>query len=165
MSGVVSAGLRTTALPAASAGKEPQAAIGIGKFQGAITPTTPRGSWKVTFQPPGTGICLPSRRSAPPAAYSSRSRALPASQRALPTVWPASRTSSRASSSMRASTVSAKRRSSRARSAGARAAHPVWARAARTTAAATSCSLAAGTVATTSSVAGLRTFSSCGSDT
>lgn len=66
--GVVSAGLRTTALPAASAGKEPQAAMGMGKFHGAMTPTTPRGSWKVTFQPPGAGIWLPVRRSAPPAA-------------------------------------------------------------------------------------------------
>ncbi len=34
VSGVVSAGLRRTALPAASAGASPQAAMGIGKFQG-----------------------------------------------------------------------------------------------------------------------------------
>ncbi|BFO20055.1 hypothetical protein SHKM778_64430 [Streptomyces sp. KM77-8] len=32
--GVVSAGLRSTALPAARAGAVPQAAMGIGKFQG-----------------------------------------------------------------------------------------------------------------------------------
>lgn len=66
--GVVSAGLRRTALPAASAGAVPQAAIGIGKFQGAITATTPSGSWKVTFSPPATGIWAPLRRSTPPAA-------------------------------------------------------------------------------------------------
>lgn len=65
--GVVSAGLSRTALPAASAGAAPQAAIGIGKFQGAITPTTPRGSRIVKSMPPATGICRPSRRSTPPA--------------------------------------------------------------------------------------------------
>ncbi len=68
MSGVVSAGLRMTALPAARAGAVPQAAIGMGKFQGAITPTTPSGSRIVTFRPPGTGICRPVSRSTPPAA-------------------------------------------------------------------------------------------------
>ena len=50
-------------LPAASAGAKPQPAIGIGKFQGTITPTTPSGSWKVTSMPPGTGICRPKSRS------------------------------------------------------------------------------------------------------
>ncbi len=44
--GVCSAGLSTTQLPAASAGASFQAAIRIGKFQGMIWPTTPRGSWK-----------------------------------------------------------------------------------------------------------------------
>ena len=48
VSGVSSAGLRTTALPAASAGAKPQPAIGIGKFHGTMTPTTPSGSLKVT---------------------------------------------------------------------------------------------------------------------
>ena len=61
--GVISAGLSTTVLPAASAGAKPQPAIGIGKFQGTITPTTPSGSWKVMSTPPATGICLPTRRS------------------------------------------------------------------------------------------------------
>ena len=37
VSGVSSAGLRTTVLPAASAGAKPQPAIGIGKFHGTIT--------------------------------------------------------------------------------------------------------------------------------
>ncbi len=63
VSGVSSAGLSTTVLPAASAGAKPQPAIGIGKFHGTITPTTPSGSANVTFTPPGTGICLPNRRS------------------------------------------------------------------------------------------------------
>ena len=43
--GVCSAGLRTTALPAASAGASFQTAIRMGKFQGMIWPTTPSGSW------------------------------------------------------------------------------------------------------------------------
>ena len=42
--GVCSAGLSTTALPAASAGASFQVAMRIGKFQGMICPTTPRGS-------------------------------------------------------------------------------------------------------------------------
>ena len=44
--GVCSAGLRTTQLPAASAGESFQTAISSGKFQGMIWPTTPSGSWK-----------------------------------------------------------------------------------------------------------------------
>ena len=44
--GVCSAGLRTTQLPAASAGASFQTAIRIGKFHGMIWPTTPSGSWK-----------------------------------------------------------------------------------------------------------------------
>jgi hypothetical protein len=61
--GVSSAGLSTTVLPAASAGAKPQPAIGIGKFQGTMTPTTPSGSWKVTSMPSATGIWAPMRRS------------------------------------------------------------------------------------------------------
>ena len=63
VSGVSSAGLSTTQFPAASAGANPQDAIGMGKFQGTITPTTPSGSWKVTSRPSATGICWPIRRS------------------------------------------------------------------------------------------------------
>ena len=63
VSGVASAGLATTAQPAASAGAMPQDRIGIGKFHGTMSPTTPTGSWKVTFSPPGTGICFPVSRS------------------------------------------------------------------------------------------------------
>ena len=63
VSGVHSAGLTSTALPAASAGAMPQDAIVIGKFHGVITPTTPSGSLKVTSRPPATGICLPDKRS------------------------------------------------------------------------------------------------------
>lgn len=44
--GVCSAGLRTTALPAANAGASFHTAIRIGKFHGMIWPTTPSGSWK-----------------------------------------------------------------------------------------------------------------------
>jgi hypothetical protein len=55
--------LASTGQPAASAGASPQARIGIGKFHGTISPTTPTGSQKVTFSPPGTGICLPISRS------------------------------------------------------------------------------------------------------
>ena len=63
VSGVTSAGLATTVLPAASAGAKPQDGIGIGKFHGTITPTTPSGSWKVTSMPSATGICVPISRS------------------------------------------------------------------------------------------------------
>ena len=44
--GVCSAGLSTTQLPAASAGASFHTAISSGKFQGMICPTTPSGSWK-----------------------------------------------------------------------------------------------------------------------
>lgn len=57
-----------TALPAASAGAVPHAAMGIGKFQGAMIPTTPSGSRIVMSSPPGTGIWRPVSRSTPPAA-------------------------------------------------------------------------------------------------
>ena len=67
VSGVSSAGLSTTVLPAARAGAKPQPAIGIGKFQGTMMPTTPSGSWKVRSVPPATGICRPKRRSGAPA--------------------------------------------------------------------------------------------------
>ena len=63
VSGVSSAGFSTTVLPAARAGAKPQPAIGIGKFHGTITETTPSGSWKVRSTPPGTGICRPKSRS------------------------------------------------------------------------------------------------------
>ena len=43
--GVCSAGLSTTQLPAASAGASFHAAISSGKFHGMIWPTTPSGSW------------------------------------------------------------------------------------------------------------------------
>jgi hypothetical protein len=55
--------LSTTVLPAASAGANPHPAIGMGKFHGTITPTTPSGSANVRFTPPGTGICRPNSRS------------------------------------------------------------------------------------------------------
>ncbi|MNR63848.1 hypothetical protein D3C85_1862950 [compost metagenome] len=44
--GVCSAGLRTTALPAASAGASFHTAMRMGKFHGMIWPTTPSGSLK-----------------------------------------------------------------------------------------------------------------------
>ena len=61
--GVISAGLSTTVFPPARAGPSAQPRIGIGKFQGTMTPTTPSGSWKVTLMPPATGICWPISRS------------------------------------------------------------------------------------------------------
>ena len=63
VNGVSSAGFSTTVFPAAKAGAKPQPAIGIGKFHGTITPTTPSGSWNVTSSPPATGICWPISRS------------------------------------------------------------------------------------------------------
>ena len=63
LSGVSSAGFRTTVLPAARAGANPQPAMAMGKFHGTMIPTTPRGSWKVRSTPPGTGIWRPLCRS------------------------------------------------------------------------------------------------------
>ena len=59
VSGVSSAGLSTAVLPAAMAGPIFHAAIIIGKFHGAIRPTTPSGSGKVRFTPLATGNVLP----------------------------------------------------------------------------------------------------------
>ena len=67
VSGVSSAGLSTTVLPAASAGPSFQAAITSGKFQGTISPTTPSGSRTVKACPPATGIVSPCGRSGAPA--------------------------------------------------------------------------------------------------
>ena len=47
VSGVCSAGLRTTQFPVARAGPSFQAAISSGKFHGMICPTTPSGSRSV----------------------------------------------------------------------------------------------------------------------
>ena len=44
MRGVISAGLNTTAQPAASAGASFCASLAIGEFQGVMAPTTPSGS-------------------------------------------------------------------------------------------------------------------------
>ena len=49
--------------PAASAGASAQPAMGMGKFHGTMTPTTPSGSLKVTSTPPATGIWRPKFRS------------------------------------------------------------------------------------------------------
>ena len=67
VSGVSSAGLSTTVLPAASAGASFHAAIVSGKFHGVISPTTPSGSRKVMPTPPATGIVSPRLRSGPAA--------------------------------------------------------------------------------------------------
>ena len=45
--GVCSAGLATTAQPAAKAGAMPRAAVEIGKFQGMICAATPTGSCRL----------------------------------------------------------------------------------------------------------------------
>ena len=67
VSGVSSAGLSTTVLPAASAGASFHAAIVRGKFHGVISATTPSGSRKVMPTPPATGIVSPRLRSGPAA--------------------------------------------------------------------------------------------------
>ena len=63
VSGVSSAGLSTTVLPAASAGPSFHAAIVSGKFHGTISATTPSGSRNVIATPPLTGIVSPRLRS------------------------------------------------------------------------------------------------------
>src|SRR5918993_812328 len=67
LSGVSSAGLRTSVLPAARAGAIFQLAMVSGKFQGTMRPTTPSGSRNVTSTPPETGMVSPSKRSGIPA--------------------------------------------------------------------------------------------------
>jgi hypothetical protein len=67
VSGVSSAGFRTMAFPAASAGATFHEAIDSGKFHGVINPTTPSGSRKVKSTPPATGIVSPRSRSGAPA--------------------------------------------------------------------------------------------------
>ena len=59
VSGVSSAGFRTTVLPHARAGPSFQLASMSGKFHGTISPTTPSGSRKVMSTPPATGIVSP----------------------------------------------------------------------------------------------------------
>ena len=63
VSGVSSAGLSTTVLPAARAGASFHEAIVNGKFHGVISATTPSGSRNVIATPPATGIVSPSARS------------------------------------------------------------------------------------------------------
>jgi hypothetical protein len=68
VSGVSSAGLSTTVLPAASAGPSFQLAMFIGKFHGTIKPTTPIGSRSVKSSPGRlTGIVSPNSLFAAPA--------------------------------------------------------------------------------------------------
>ncbi len=68
VSGVYDAGLRMTALPAASAGATFQLAMSIGKFQGTMRPTTPIGSRRVMSRPGLlTGIVSPVTLFAAPA--------------------------------------------------------------------------------------------------
>jgi hypothetical protein len=67
VSGVSSAGLRTTVLPAASAGASFHDAMTSGKFQGVMSATTPSGSRTVIARPPAIGIVSPLGRSGAPA--------------------------------------------------------------------------------------------------
>ncbi len=84
-----------------------------------------------------------------------QSRTLPASQRALPMVWPEFSTSSRASSSTCASTTAANDRNSRARSPGAMARHAVNAASARSIAVSVSWTEVDGTSRSAAPVEGL----------
>ena len=58
VSGVNSAGFKTTVFPAASAGAIFQASISSGKFHGMIWPQTPTGSW------PGNSLSISSAQPA-----------------------------------------------------------------------------------------------------
>lgn len=61
-SGVHSAGLSTTALPAASAGATFCASLAIGEFHGVMAPTTPTGSCTLIVRyGPREGVSAPSR--------------------------------------------------------------------------------------------------------
>ena len=56
VSGVLLAGFQTTGLPAARAGAIFQTGIKMGKFQGVMTPTTPRGARTVRMVSPGVPL-------------------------------------------------------------------------------------------------------------
>ena len=66
VSGVSSAGLRTTVQPAASAGPILRVAIAAGKFQGVISSETPIGAWPTSmrFVPAGATPYSPLMRTA-----------------------------------------------------------------------------------------------------
>src|SRR5207247_7864248 len=67
VSGVSSAGLSTTQLPAASAGAHFQPTMIIGKFHGMIAPITPSGSRSVYVNIPGfTAVVSPASLVAQP---------------------------------------------------------------------------------------------------
>ena len=125
VSGVYDAGLRTTALPAASAGATFHVAIISGKFQGTIRALTPTGSRSTTPSPGAEmGATSPCTLSAAPPKYSRvAAAASTTSHRASPMGLPALRASTRARSSLRSRMSAAARNSTRPRSVAGRRGH------------------------------------------
>jgi hypothetical protein len=103
--GTSSAGLKTTQLPKASAGAIFHAGIAIGKFHGAIRPTTPIGSRNTSTPTPGRTDrrISPPGRSASPAKNLKIIAARTVSPMPSGSVLPSSRESRRPISSLRAS--------------------------------------------------------------
>ena len=102
--GTMSAGLRTTQLPKASAGATFQAGMAMGKFHGVISPTTPTGSRVTSTPTPGRteGRTSPARRKHSPAKNLKMLPARTTSPIASDLTLPSSRASKVPSSSRRA---------------------------------------------------------------
>jgi len=156
-SGVISAGLITTALPAARAGATFCASLAIGEFHGVIAATTPIGSYTLMLtKSPRDGVMVSSRVSQAAAKNWKVPAALATSARVSLIGLPLSWRCSCASSSARSRISPAIRYSTVARSWGLRCAQPLCRKAwcAPCTAASTSSRLAALSQATGSPVAG-----------
>ena len=102
MAGVIVAGLKTTALPVTSAGAIFHTGIATGKFHGVTTATTPKGCLIVyaKFKGSSEGIVSPVRRLDSPAQNSATFMERCNSPRDSAMVFPSSRVSICASSSL-----------------------------------------------------------------
>jgi hypothetical protein len=134
--GASCASFNTTVLPWISAGASFQTGMAMGKFQGVISPTTPRGRRTVYRRWSGTEAAYtsPIGRHASPAAKRRIVAARAVSMRASRSGFPISAVMSRATSSVRASIASAARWKIAARAGAGRAAHAGKAAAAAATA-------------------------------
>ena len=159
VSGVCSAGLTTMVHPAASAGAALRVIMAAGKFQGVMAAQTPTGSFRTTMRPDACGAMKtsPLTRLASSANHSMKEPAYATSPLASASGLPSSRTISRARCSVLAATSSAQARRTADRSLPDRLRQAGSARCAASMASRTCPRLIAGTVATTSPVAGSST--------
>jgi hypothetical protein len=109
--GVSDAGLKTTVLPATSAGIDFQHGMAIGKFHGVMMPATPSGSRTLIAHLSGSsdGVVSPKRRRPSPAIRNAISMASWTSPRASGRTLPISRVIARASRSLCSASSAPKR--------------------------------------------------------